>query len=73
MRSDHPNACDHSCGLTRTDDNLPYRFTHEPFPAGASAGHVPDLPNMLDEYYEFRGWGKDGVPTQSKLAELGLA
>ncbi len=61
-----------SCGLTRADDTLPYRFTHEPFPAGASAGHVPDLPNMLDEYYEFRGWGKDGVPTQGKLAELGL-
>jgi aldehyde:ferredoxin oxidoreductase len=61
-----------SCGLTRADDTLPYRFTHEPFPAGASAGHLPDLPNMLDEYYEFRGWGKDGVPTQSKLAELEL-
>jgi aldehyde:ferredoxin oxidoreductase len=62
-----------SCGLTRADDTLPYRFTHEPFPSGASAGHVPDLPSMLDEYYGFRGWGKDRVPTQSKLAELGLA
>jgi aldehyde:ferredoxin oxidoreductase len=62
-----------SCGLTRADDTLPYRFTHEPFPSGASAGHVPDLPNMLDEYYDFRGWGNDGVPTQSKLVELGLA
>jgi aldehyde:ferredoxin oxidoreductase len=62
-----------SCGLTRADDTLPYRFTHEPFPSGASAGHVPDLPNMLDEYYEFRGWGKDGVPSDSKLRQLGLA
>jgi aldehyde:ferredoxin oxidoreductase len=62
-----------SCGLTRADDTLPYRFTHEPFPSGASAGHVPDLPYMLDEYYEFRGWDKDGVPSESKLAELGLA
>jgi aldehyde:ferredoxin oxidoreductase len=31
------------------------------------------LPNMLDEYYEFRGWGKDGVPSDSKLRQLGLA
>ena len=28
-----------SCGLTRADDTLPYRFTHEPFQSGASAGH----------------------------------
>ncbi len=61
-----------SCGLTRADDTLPYRFTHEPFESGASAGHLPDLPKMLDEYYEFRGWDKDGVPTTSKLSELGL-
>ena len=61
-----------SCGITRADDTLPYRFTHEPFESGASAGHLPDLPKMLDEYYEFRGWDKDGVPTTSKLSELGL-
>jgi aldehyde:ferredoxin oxidoreductase len=61
-----------SCGLTRADDTLPYRFTHEPFESGASAGHLPDLPLMLDEYYEFRGWDKNGVPTKSKLSELGL-
>jgi aldehyde:ferredoxin oxidoreductase len=27
---------------------------------------------MLDEYYELRGWNKDGVPTPEKLIELGL-
>jgi aldehyde:ferredoxin oxidoreductase len=62
-----------SCGLTRADDSLPYRITHEPFPSGSAAGRLPDLPLMLDEYYEFRGWGKDGVPAESKLRELGLA
>jgi aldehyde:ferredoxin oxidoreductase len=61
-----------SCGLTRADDTLPQRFEHEPFPTGGAAGRVPDLPKMLDEYYEFRGWGNDGVPSQSKLQELGL-
>jgi aldehyde:ferredoxin oxidoreductase len=61
-----------SCGLTAADDTLPYRFTHEPFKSGNSAGFVPDLPKMLNEYYEFRGWGEDGVPSESKLKELGL-
>ena len=27
---------------------------------------------MLDEYYEIRGWTSHGVPTQAKLKELGL-
>ena len=62
-----------SCGVTRADDTLPRRFTHEPFDAGNSAGHVPDLARMLDEYYESRGWDKNGVPTPAKLAELGLS
>jgi aldehyde:ferredoxin oxidoreductase len=27
---------------------------------------------MLAEYYAFREWDKNGVPTQGKLEELGL-
>jgi aldehyde:ferredoxin oxidoreductase len=27
---------------------------------------------MLDEYYEARGWNSDGIPTAAKLKELGL-
>lgn len=27
---------------------------------------------MLDEYYDLRGWTKDGVPTKEILIELGL-
>jgi aldehyde:ferredoxin oxidoreductase len=61
-----------ACGVTRADDTLPRRFTHEPFEAGTSAGHLPDLPKMLDEYYEFRGWDENGVPSLAKLSELGL-
>ena len=62
-------ACGHD--WSRRHPALP--FAHEPFKAGSSAGFVPDLPKMLSEYYEFRGWGQDGVPTESKLKELGLA
>jgi aldehyde:ferredoxin oxidoreductase len=64
---------DLSCGLTKDDDNIPDRISHEPFASGSSAGHVPDLPTMLVDYYAARGWGEDGVPTDSKLQELGLA
>jgi len=27
---------------------------------------------MLDEYYEARGWDKNGKPTAAKLKELGI-
>ena len=54
------------------NDNLPSRLEHEPFPTGGAAGKVPDLPKMLDEYYDFRGWTVDGVPGESKLKELDL-
>ena len=27
---------------------------------------------MLEEYYEFRGWDKRGVPTAARLKMLGL-
>jgi aldehyde:ferredoxin oxidoreductase len=27
---------------------------------------------LLHDYYRLRGWSGDGVPTEAKLAELGL-
>jgi aldehyde:ferredoxin oxidoreductase len=62
-------------GLTRKDDTLPYRLMNESIKAGASVGQVitqADLDEMLDEYYEARGWDKTGTPTSAKLEELGL-
>ena len=29
-------------------------------------------PRRLQEYYELRGWDENGVPTEAKLAELGV-
>ena len=62
-----------AAGLTRADDSLPPRITSEPLVEGASKGHVVDLPPMLDEYYQIRGWDDQGRPTSEKLRELGLA
>ena len=28
--------------------------------------------NLLDDYYEFKGWTKDGIPTKETLDSLGL-
>lgn len=59
-------------GFTKADDNLPKRLTDDPAPIGAAKGQVVELAKMLPEYYEIRGWDKDGIPTQEKLKELEL-
>ncbi|MCD6107082.1 MAG: aldehyde ferredoxin oxidoreductase family protein [Caldisericaceae bacterium] len=62
-------------GLTRNDDSLPYRVTHEPIKNGISKGNYvteEELQNMLDEYYLVRGWSKNGIPTRMCLFKLGL-
>lgn len=61
-----------NCGLKAEDDTLPERFLKEPFADGSSANFLPDLPAMLKEYYEFRGWDKNGQPTDKTLSRLGL-
>ena len=60
------------CGATRSDDTLPKRFLEEPLGEGGSRGEVVDLNEMLNKYYDLRGWDQDGVPTGEKLKELGL-
>jgi aldehyde:ferredoxin oxidoreductase len=63
-------------GITRQDDDLPYRIREEELqdpPAEGRKLSRLDLDRMLDEYYRLRGWGAVGVPGASKLAELGLA
>jgi len=59
-------------GFSREDDTLPPRFLSEPLKEGGSAGHVVHLDEMLAEYYRFRGWTSEGVPTSKKLETLGL-
>jgi aldehyde:ferredoxin oxidoreductase len=60
-------------GFSRADDTLPKRMLEEPMPQGPAAGHVVELDQMLPEFYELRGWDENGVPTDEKLAELGLS
>ena len=53
-------------------DDLPPRLLREKLPSGPAAGKVADLHAMLGEYYELRGWDKDGVPTADKSEALGV-
>ena len=63
-------------GYRRKHDKLPRRFMEEPIKSGPSKGQLISremLDNMLDQYYEFRGWdNKTGIPTRERLIELGL-
>ncbi len=63
-------------GLTRKDDALPWKVMNLPIPdEGPSKGSYvtqEELDLLLDDYYEARGWTKEGVPTVEKLKELGM-
>ena len=59
-------------GLTAKDDTLPPRLLKEAAKTGPAKGKVNELGKMLPEYYEIRGWTKDGVPTPETVKRLGL-
>ena len=59
-------------GLTKEDDTLPDRFLKEAAKSGVAKGRVTELDKMLPEYYELRGWTKDGVPTNETLDRVGI-
>ncbi|MFM8321501.1 MAG: aldehyde ferredoxin oxidoreductase family protein [Chloroflexota bacterium] len=56
-------------GFREGSDYLPERFLKEPSTLLGSKGHVCELPEMLAEYYEARGW-ENGVVPEAKLKEL---
>jgi len=60
-------------GFTKADDTLPTRLLTEPMKGGPHQGMVVNLDAMVPVYYNIRGWDEDGVPTEDKLAELGLS
>jgi len=63
-------------GFTRKDDHMPIKVMTTPIPdeGVAKGSHVTqkELDFLLDDYYEVRGWTKDGIPTIEKLNEVGL-
>ena len=59
-------------GISPSEDKLPRRLLSEPIPSGPCKGHIHHLPELLPEYYKERGWDEGGLPTESKLAGLGI-
>jgi len=60
---------------TREHDTLPYKIMNVPLPDSIANGAVVTKEEFqlgLDDYYEVRGWTKEGIPTSEKLNELGL-
>jgi aldehyde:ferredoxin oxidoreductase len=60
-------------GLSKKDDTLPDRCFNEKIPSGPSKGISigKDIFNdMLEEYYELRGWNNEGIPTEETLKRL---
>lgn len=52
-------------GVRMKDDLLPHRIMEEPLTGGRSEGTIitqEKMEKMLQEYYEIRGWDRDGVP-----------
>jgi len=51
-------------GLSRKDDRPPDDHWKQ---------RIPEVEaKLLDEYYKFKGWNKDGITTKERLCELGL-
>jgi len=60
-------------GISRKDDYLPHRFLNEPMPDGPAKGRVFEADQMLDEYYEVKGYEKkSGWPYIETMKKLGL-
>jgi len=57
------------CGITRADDRIPQRL-QLPLSEGFVKNKVLTIDAMLEEYYKYRGWDQDGIPTKNKLVEL---
>ncbi|MFH1230117.1 MAG: aldehyde ferredoxin oxidoreductase family protein [Planctomycetota bacterium] len=66
---------EHQKTFGRHFDYPPARFYEEEVTTGPTKGSKvkkEDIDKLLDEYYQMRGWDKNGRPTPEKLKELGL-
>ena len=54
---------------------LRHGFFEDKIPIGPNKGHVMELSvikDMLDTYYEARGWDQNGIPTRETLEKHNL-
>jgi aldehyde:ferredoxin oxidoreductase len=62
-------------GFDREDDGLPERLKR-PLESGGPADEnrvtQAEFDEMLDEYYQLRGWNEDGIPTTTTTERLNI-
>jgi aldehyde:ferredoxin oxidoreductase len=59
----------------RSYDYPPHRLYNDPIPDGPNQGHClspAEVDQLLDEYYQARGWDQNGIPTAKTLRRVGL-
>jgi len=54
-------------GMSRKNDTLPPRIITHRVNDGGAGNHLPPLNILLADYYELRGWNKEGIPKQESL------
>jgi aldehyde:ferredoxin oxidoreductase len=57
------------CGITKKDDRIPPRLKF-PLEKGRVKNKILTIDSMLEQYYNFRGWNQNGIPTEEKLKKL---
>jgi len=60
------------CGISRKDDTLPPRIMVLKRQGEGITVNQPHIGKLLSDYYEYRGWTEEGIPSEKKLMELGL-
>lgn len=59
-------------GMSRKNDTLPPRILTHRVSDGGAGNHLPPFNIMLADYYEKRGWSKEGIPTEETLKKLNI-
>jgi len=60
-------------GCAASEDRLHERFTGRMRGCGPAGEHLPPVAAMLEDYYSARGWHADGMLTDARMQELGIA
>jgi len=59
-------------GMSRKNDTLPLRILTHRVDDGGCGRHLPPFNIMLADYYEKRGWNKEGIPKEETYKRLGI-
>lgn len=59
-------------GCSRKDDFLPPRFLTCNRVGEELTNQLPPFERLISDYYKCRGWDEEGIPTETKIGELGL-